>query len=330
MFKYLKKPIIYIPLIVLILLGSGYIYLMGSLGTRGAMGISSDSGFFAEPEFYPMDAPAAGIAADYAEDTAYSGGDGAGFAEEQAARSAERIVIKNAELTIAVKDPGESMDEITARAEELGGFVVSSNLYQTQLESGAEVPEGYITIRVPAESMLGVLEEIKASANQVLSENVAGQDVTREYTDLQSRLRNLQNAETQLREIMASAIRTEDVLDVFNQLSRITGEIEIVKGQINYFEQAAALSAISINLKADEAVQPLNIGGWEPVGVAKDAVQALVNTLQTIGDLIIWALIYLLPLAILLVILYWLGKKVYRSLAPRFSKAPTSSPPKKG
>lgn len=321
MLKFLKKPIVYIPLILLIVVGGGFLMLMATFGGGYDVGISSP-GYYAEPEFYPVEAPAAGISADFADDSiSYRGGDGGEFAEEQAARAEERIVIKNADIAIAVKDPGETMDEITARAEALGGFVVSSNLYQTHLESGAEVPEAYITIRVPAERMLEVLEEIKTGANQVLSENISGQDITREYTDLQSRLRNLQEAEVQLREIMASAIRTEDVLQVLNQLSQVSGEIELIKGQINYFEEAAALSAISISIKADEAVQPLNIGGWEPVGVAKDAVQALVDTLQTIGDLLIWALIYILPLAILALLVIWLGRKIQK----RFFKGKTSA-----
>jgi hypothetical protein len=321
MLKYLKKPVVFIPLAIVILLGAGYIMLMGGASFSRVTGISS-GGVYEEAEFFPMEAPAADFAFESTDDVAYRGGDGDEFTEEQAARGEERIVIKNANISIAVEDPGESMEDIAVRAEELGGFVVSSNLYQTYLENGLEVPEGSITIRIPAEHLLEVLDEIKASANQVLSENASGQDVTREYTDLQSRLRNLQDAETQLREIMASAIRTEDVLQVFNQLTQVSGEIEIVKGQINYYEQSAALSAISITLKADEAVQPLNIGGWEPVGVAKDAVQALVNTLQTVGDVLIWVLIYILPLAILFVVIVWFGRKMQK----RFFQSKSSTP----
>src|ERR1051326_2091615 len=42
-----------------------------------------------------------------------------------------RKVIKNDQLSLLVKDPAQSMKDIVALAEQLGGYVVSSNLYQT-------------------------------------------------------------------------------------------------------------------------------------------------------------------------------------------------------
>lgn len=245
------------------------------------------------------------------------GDDGAGFAEEEFALAGERIVIKNGDISVAVKDPAESMEAIRAMAEDMGGYVVSSNLYQARLESGQEVPQGNITIRVPAERFREALEEIENAANQVLSRNESGQDVTREYTDLQSRLRNLEDTEAQLREIMASAVKTEDVLRVYSELSRIRGEIEMVKGQIQYFDQAAALSAISVALVTDEAVQPLTIGGWQPAGIAKDAIQDLINTLQWLGEIGIRLILYALPTLLVIAIPIWL---VWRSVKGRLNR----------
>jgi hypothetical protein len=233
---------------------------------------------------------------DVAEDsTSFSGN----FARGEA-QTVERLVIKNATLSIVVKDPGESMPVFAKLAEDLGGFVVTSNLYQTTLESGAEVPRAQITIRVPAERLNEALEAIEADASQVLSRNESGEDVTREYTDLKSRLRNLEDAEAQLREIMGSATKTEDVLSVFNQLTQVREQIEVITGQIQYFEQSAAFSAITVDLLADAAVQPLTIGGWQPVGVAKAALQALINTLKFLADAAIWIVIFLLPVALIL------------------------------
>ncbi|MCH7480070.1 MAG: hypothetical protein IIC79_01635, partial [Chloroflexi bacterium] len=73
-----------------------------------------------------------------------------------------------------------------------------------------------------------------------------------------------------------------------------------------YYEKASALSAISVTLFADEAVQPLTVGGWQPVGIAKDAIQALINTLQTLATLAIWSTLYLLPIVLLISLPVWL------------------------
>ena len=94
---------------------------------------------------------------------------------------------------------------------------------------------------------------------------------------------------------MEEAKKTEDVLQVYNNLVSVREQIEVIKGQMQYYEQAAALSSISIDIIADEADQPIQIGGWQPVGVAKDAVEALINFLQGFVNFLIWAVIFLLP-----------------------------------
>ena len=226
---------------------------------------------------------------------------GVGYSPDNAFANAlpvsERIVIKNAELSIIVNDPAESLDKISRMAEGMGGFVVSAQVYREKLSDGQEVLRASATIRVPAERLTEALEQIRAeSSKPVLYENIDSQDVTREYTDLQSRLRNLEAAETQLQEIMLEARKTEDVLSVYYQLTQVREQIEVTKGQIQYYEQSAALSSITVQFVPDAAVQPLTIAGWEPGGVAKDALQSLINGLKSLANIGIWAALYALPM----------------------------------
>lgn len=217
------------------------------------------------------------------------------------AKAAERIVVKNGNLDVVVADPAASMERISALAEELGGFVVNANLYQERLQSGADVPRATITIRVLAEHMDEAMQRIREESDRPpLSETVNSQDVTSDYTDLQSRLRNLERTEAQLQEIMASATKTEDVLSVYNQLVSVREQIEVIKGQIKYYEESAALSAITVNLIANEAVKPLTIGGWQPGGVAKGAIQALINAVKYIVNAAIWVILFVLPVLLLI------------------------------
>ena len=218
----------------------------------------------------------------------------------------ERIVIKNADLSIVVDDPGSSMEKITKMAEEMGGFVVDSYLYKTTTNNGVEVPEATITVRIPADQLTDALEEIKGLVNNpkedILSENISGQDVTKEYTDLKSRLRNLEEAETKLIEIMDEAYNTEDVLSVYYELERIGADIEVIKGQIQYYEEASALSAISIQILAHESVAPLTIGKWQPAGDARDAVQALINAVEFFATAAIWITIFFIPVLLIIAV----------------------------
>ncbi|MCX6072325.1 MAG: DUF4349 domain-containing protein [Chloroflexi bacterium] len=215
--------------------------------------------------------------------------------------SQDRLVIRNANLTLVVTDPTASVEAITKMAEDMGGFVVSSYLYETAYGTGdLTTTQGTITVRVPADQLDMALDSIKAGAIEVRSENISGEDVTQQYVDLESRLRNLEAAEEQLQEIMGSATTTEDVMMVYNQLVQVRGEIESVKGQMQYFEQSARLSAITIELIPDAAAQPLQIAGWRPEGTAKAAVEALIQALQFIAEAGIWAVICVLPIGLIL------------------------------
>ena len=116
-------------------------------------------------------------------------------------------------------------------------------------------------------------------------------------TDLESRLRNLQAAETQLLEIMDNAYSTEDVISIFRELTSIREEIEVLQGQIKYYRESASLSAISVSLQAKKALEPISIAGWQPGMEAQRALQALVEGGQALANILIWMVIFVLPLA---------------------------------
>ncbi len=217
------------------------------------------------------------------------------------ARTIERMVIYNADMRIAVESPEDTMQNIIDMAEAAGGYVVSSNLFRTQTDRGS-MPRANVRVRVPAERLNSIMEEIKGLTpnprEDVLSENVSGQDVTAEFTDLQSRLRNLEAAEQALVQLMERAQDPQDVLDVFGELTYYRGEIEIVKGRIRFLEESAALSALSVEIVAKQALQPIEIIGWQPRGTVRRAVEALIDAAQFIGDAVIWFGIFCLPFLI--------------------------------
>jgi len=275
----------------------------------GGGGGSADNLMYAEPsvaEAPPFDAAAP--VTDIAKSLEQSTGN---------VQNVERLVIKNADMAIVVRDPKADMARISKLAQDMGGYVVSSNLYQTYYGPyNTEVPEATITIRVPSEKLEEALAEIKKDAVDVNYENTSGVDVTSEYVDLQSRLSAKQAAEKKLLEILDKADRTEDVLAVYSQLQLIQTEIESLKGQIKYYEQSASLSAISIRLIAEEGTQPIAIGPWRPEGAAKEAVEDLVYFFQNFVEFLIRFVIFTLPalimIAIPLVLVFFAGRALFR------------------
>lgn len=216
----------------------------------------------------------------------------------------KQMIIMNANLSILVDDPTVTLSDIMKLATDLGGFTVNSNSYQTYNSNGVQIPAASVTVRVPADKLNDALDKIKAMTGDpkafVTSENVSGQDVTQDYTDLQSRLRNLEEAEAELTKMYEKATEASDVLSIYQQKLQVSEQIEVIKGQIQYYEQASAMSAITVQIDAKASKQPVTIAGWEPKGVALDAVRALVNFLKGFVDFLIRLVITVLPILIIL------------------------------
>ena len=275
-----------------------------SAAAKTADNFAGEMGFAPAPEAMPMEQS---VREEYGYSPSY---DAASSTSDIQVEDMKRMVIRNAELSIVVEDPIVASNAIGRMAERMGGYVVSSNSWKTRNFRDIEVPEANIQIRVPSELLNQALEEIKSLLTNkdidLLSENVSGQDVTKEYTDLNSRLRNLEDAEEQLRKILDEAYKTEDVLNVFNQLTYYREQIEITKGQIKYYEESAALSSISVRIQAQEAVNPITIAGWKPSVTISKALQQLVNAFQVIVDGAIYLVLLIIPIIIVILLPFYL------------------------
>jgi len=308
----MRRPIIIILSVigVFLLLGTSVMYLFGPGSASTFSNVSRDLGGFGGGA--ATEAPAA-VEAPALDSFAYDQSQEASY---RAAQVQERLVIQNADLAIVVKDPKARMQEISDLAKEFGGFVVSSNLYQSFTALGKEVPEASIVIRVPSERLDEALARIKEGAVDIDYENRSGQDVTSQFVDLQSQLKAKEAAEKKLLEIMDQATRAEDVLAIYLQVQIVQTEIEQLKGQIKYLEESADLSAISVRLIAEEGTQPIEVGPWKPEGAAKDAIQDLIFFFQNFVDFLIRFVLYNLPALILigipLYLVFLAGRALFR------------------
>ena len=154
------------------------------------------------------------------------------------------MIVRTADLAMAVTDITTAVSQITQLANNNIGYVLSAN--QTSTDKSIS---GVISIRIPAAQFENTMSALRAMAVKLTAEDVSAADVSQEYTDLSSKLKNLETAEAQLTQIMQKAEKVEDVLAVENQLIATQGEIEVTKGRMQYLEQTSAMSLININLQ---------------------------------------------------------------------------------
>ncbi|MCB9420879.1 MAG: DUF4349 domain-containing protein [Ardenticatenaceae bacterium] len=239
-----------------------------------------------------------------------------------AAQTQERLIIRTGNLSIVVSDTEATMAQISEIVEANGGWVVSSSLYQYS----ETAKTGDITVRVPSDGYNSALEAIKGMALEVTNESSSGQDVTDEYVDLSSRLANLEATADRVRTFLDESQNVEEALAVNQELSRLEGDIEVIKGRMQYLSQSASFSTISVHLTPDEASQPIEVAGWRPQGVAKNAVEALVDALQGIANFAIWFVIFILPVLLIIGTPIWLVIRFFVRRRRR-RKAAAVSPP---
>lgn len=206
-----------------------------------------------------------------------------------------RMIVRTARVSMQVADVRRAVESATALTGEVKGFLGDSRFWR---EGDAE--RASLTLRVPADALDATLARLRALSVRVDDESTSGEDVTRQAVDLNAQLTNLRATEVELRALLVTvrqnAKRASEVLEVHQELTRIRGEIEQHTAELQSLTQLAAMSTITLELRPDVVAVPVADGGWQPRGVLRDAVRALLDTGHALVNTAIWAVVYAAPL----------------------------------
>ena len=110
-----------------------------------------------------------------------------------------------------------------------------------------------MVIRVPSSQFEVALGELKA-LGKVTGEEIAGEDVTAQFVDLEARLRNWEAQEAVLLKLMAKSTSIEDSLKVQQSLQDVQLAIEEIKGQLRLITDQTDMSTINLSMAEKAAV----------------------------------------------------------------------------
>ena len=237
-------------------------------------------------------------------------------AEQQEADGAVemRQIIANANISLIVAKTETAMAGVEQIASDLGGYLSDVELSKGRYEQTEEL-RGSMTLRVPSDSLEEALERLQALATDVHYLNIDRQDVTDQYSDIDARLRNLRATETELLALLTEVrerpnAKVEDILAVHRNLTQIREEIETLQGRKNLLDNQIGFSTVRVELIPDSINRPIVEEPWSANGPVRNALRALVATLQGLLTALIWAFLYLTPLLLVvlipLAILIWL------------------------
>lgn len=293
----IKKVVLILVAVALVLVSCGR---AAEMSRDQAAVVQMPAEFVTEAEMVPAEEPASGMA--------FNADESSQAVSVLQAAGQERLIIRTADMGIVVTDTEEAMNTIAQVVDDNGGWVVSSNVFQFT----DDAMSGSMSVRIPAAGFDSFLEAVRQLSVEVTRVSTAGQDVTEEYVDVSARLENLEVTADRVRQFLDEAKNVEEALAVNRELSALEGEIEAMKGRKQFLEQSAAFSSVNIDLTPDQLAQPLEVGGWRPQGVAKSAVEALINALQTLVDVAIWFIVFVLPILLIIGIPTWLVIRFFR------------------
>ena len=225
-----------------------------------------------------------------------------------------RKIIRTGTLDLLVNDVGQSISKIGSIVIGVGGFVEKS----TQTNSGGH--SATMTVRVPPARLDQVMSELKGLATNVDREGTEVHDVTREYIDLDARLRNAQAEEVQYLQILKRATSIKDTLDVTEKLSDVRGRIEQLQGEMKFLIAQIDMSSLEISLRAESDAAVAGIH-WRPLRQAKAALSEMISGLADWADSVIAFLINLPLIAVWLfsvIILLLVAVRILKLLWGKF------------
>jgi len=188
-----------------------------------------------------------------------------------------REVVRNADMGIRVDDVRASVGGITAITQSAQGRVSNESI--DTWGGGAEFAS--MTLRIPAASLDDALARIGALGT-VTSLNINSDDVTAQGIDLDARVAALQTSVTRLRQLLAQAKSTGELLAIEKELSARQAELDSLVAQRKALSESVALSTVTVQISpasvASESLPPGFAAGLESGWSAlRNVVAALVT-----------------------------------------------------
>ncbi len=180
---------------------------------------------------------------------------------------AKRQIIRNGDLNFEVDSFDSSMLQITKIAAEEGGYVSTTD--SEKLPNGKV--KGTVIVRCPPDRLDTLVLKLRGIGD-LKSQKIAAQDITKQYTDIESQLRAGRAMEERLLAVIKDGKgQIKDLLEAEKQLGVWREKIEGLEGEIRYYNNLVSLSTLNVTLFERDIKTPFATSQTETVSMGLEA-----------------------------------------------------------
>lgn len=205
-----------------------------------------------------------------------------------------RKLIKNGSVVFETEDLEKTKNQVISLVKKYNGYISSDSKNEFD-----EKENYYLNIRIPAQYFDAVLSGISNQVSKFDAKEIQVSDVTEEYLDIESRLKNKKELEKRYLEILQQAKSVEDILNIERELGKLRDEIESTEGRLIYLKNQVSFATLSVSFYKKVSSEA---GFLEKIG---DSFKKGIKNLQSffIGIIALW------PFLLLIIVGYFLVKK---------------------
>lgn len=175
-------------------------------------------------------------------------------AEEAVADSAElpagRKLIRTVDMHVETDGFDDLLSRITDHIRELGGYVETSDISgrRASYQNEPAPRNAFLTARIPSAKLDLFITSVEEQGNVVnKSENT--QDVTLQYSDLESRKKSLSIEQDRIWALLEKADTLEAVIALEERLSEIRYQLESMESQLRLYDNQVDYSTVTIRIQ---------------------------------------------------------------------------------
>lgn len=224
-------------------------------------------------------------------EAAMDAADTAGGADFSAVRRNAKLIL-NADLSLETQDFEKSAADIEKMTAEAGGYIESSGTYGDTGSRSANY-----TLRVPQEKFEQFYAQLGENMH-VVSRSRSSEDVTEQYTDIETRLATLQTKHERLLSLLEKADKMEDIISLENALADCEYEIDSLTGSKRRYDDLVGFSTFYINLREVQTLTATADGtgfGAQLTQAAKTGARGLADVVRgtILGVVMFWPAVIL-------------------------------------